>query len=303
MPIFPQNPNPAHLRQRQADELLAAGTMMGAVELLVHDLDAMLKYYTEAITLEVLQHSGSSAVLGRHGKTAMTLKQVKDLPPAKPGQAGLFHTAILFEDAAALAAAVAHAATKAPQSFTGSADHLYSEAFYFDDPEGNGVELYTDRPRETWRHEDNGLLSVATNFLDPNAYLQDNLTQENLARPTARDAKLGHVHLQVGDIEQARAFYVDTLGFGLMSDVGSALFISAGGYHHHIGLNVWNSAGAGPRAAALGLGQVNIDVPTLDDVAALESRLKGHGIATRHDGATLRFDDPWKTLIQVSAAA
>ncbi|EMY34114.1 hypothetical protein D477_011306 [Arthrobacter crystallopoietes BAB-32] len=303
MPIFPQNPDPAHLRPRAADELLAAGTTMGAVELLVHDLDAMLKYYTEAITLEVLQHSGNTAVLGRHGTTAMTLKQVKDLPPAKPGQAGLFHTAILFEDAAALSAAVAHAATKAPHSFTGSADHLYSEAFYFDDPEGNGVELYTDRPRDTWQREANGLLSVATNFLDPNAYLRDNLTQQNLARPTALGARLGHVHLQVGDIDHARAFYVDTLGFELMSDVGSALFISAGGYHHHLGLNVWNSAGAGPRAAALGLGQVNIDVPTKDDIAALAARLKDHGIATSHDGATLRFDDPWKTLIQVRAAA
>jgi catechol 2,3-dioxygenase len=92
---------------------------------------------------------------------------------------------------------------------------------------------------------------------------------------------------------------VDALGFEVMSDVGSALFIAAGGYHHHIAVNTWGTAGAGPRAAALGLGQVNIDLPTGDDVDALQRRLADHRVAVRHDGAVLRFDDPWGTLIQV----
>jgi catechol 2,3-dioxygenase len=303
MPIFAQHPDPRSLAPRPAEDLLAAGTRMGAVELLVHDLDAMVAYYTTGVTLEVLEHAGDTAVLGRHGETVMRLRQVKDLPPARPGQAGLFHTAVVFEDEAALAAAVASTATHAPRSFTGSADHLYSQAFYFDDPEGNGVELYTDRPRDTWRREANGLLTLATNPLDPNAFLQSHLRPEDLGRPSTPPATLGHVHLQVGDIPLGRQFYVDVLGFEVMSDIGSALFIAAGGYHHHIALNTWNSAGAGPRAASLGLGQVNIDLPTADDVAALEARLKDHRIATRHDGAVLRFEDPWKTLIQVGAAA
>ncbi|MBB0995173.1 VOC family protein, partial [Dietzia sp. SLG510A3-40A3] len=112
-------------------------------------------------------------------------------------------------------------------------------------------------------------------------------------------AALGHVHLQVGDIGTARDFYVDALGFEVMSDVGSALFIAAGGYHHHIAVNTWGTAGAGPRAAALGLGRVNIELPTADDVDALRQRLADHRIETRHDGAVLRFDDPWGTVIEV----
>lgn len=299
MPIFAQHPDPRSLAQRPADDLLADGTRMGAVELLVSDLDTMLAYYTRAVTLEVLAHAGDTAVLGRDGRTIMTLRQVEELPTAKPGQAGLFHTAVLFEDEPALAAALASVAAHAPGSFTGSADHLYSQAFYFDDPEGNGVELYTDRPRETWRREPSGLLSLASDPLDPEAFLRRHLGEQDPARPPAT---LGHVHLQVGDIGVGRRFYVDVLGFEVMSDIGSALFVAAGGYHHHIALNTWHSAGAGPRAASLGLGRVNIDLPTADDVAALAARLADHRIATRHDGAVLRFEDPWRTLLQVGVA-
>ncbi|MGX5357138.1 VOC family protein [Kocuria sp. KH4] len=303
MPIFPQNPDPRSLTPRPADDLLSAGTRMGAVELLVADLDTMLAYYTDAVTLEVLAHAGDTAVLGRAGRTVLRLRQVPELPPARRGQAGLFHTAVLFEDEPALAAALASVAAVAPRSFTGSADHLYSQAFYFDDPEGNGVELYTDRPRDTWRREANGLLTLASNPLDPTAFLGEHLPEPAGARPAAPPATLGHVHLQVGDIPQGRRFYVDVLGFEVMSDIGSALFIAAGGYHHHIALNTWHSAGAGPRAASLGLGQVNIDLPAAEDVAALQARLADHRVPTRHDGAVLRFEDPWSTLIQVGVAA
>src|SRR5690606_3738134 len=117
-------------------------------------------------------------------------------------------------------------------------------------------------------------------------------------------AGIGHVHLQVGDIALAEQFYAGVLGFDVMNRYGSqALFVAAGGYHHHIGMNTWNSQGAGPRAASLGLGQVSIELPTTDDVDALVSRLRTAGVEMRHDGETLRFDDPWKTLIEVRAAA
>src|SRR5699024_4838589 len=147
---------------------------------------------------------------------------------------------------------------------------------YFDDPEGNGVELYVDRPRESWQRDANGLLQTATNPLDPNAFLRANLAAPS-SGSAGPPATLGHVHLQVGDIGAARDFYVDALGFEVMSDLGSALFIAAGGYHHHIA------------------------VPDDDDVAALRQRLTDHGVGVRHDGAVLRFDDPWGTLIQVEA--
>ncbi|MGW8591991.1 VOC family protein [Dietzia sp. NPDC055340] len=299
MPVFVQNPDPRSLVERPADRLLPADARMGAVELLVRDLDAMIAFYSRGVTLDVLEQSGETAELGRGGQPLVRLRRVRDLPPRRPGEAGLFHTAVLFEDRQSLAFAAASVARLAPQSFTGSSDHLYSEAFYFDDPEGNGVELYVDRPRETWQRDGNGLLQTATNALDPNAFLRAHLPQRPVAPPPAT---LGHVHLQVGDIGVARDFYVDALGFEVMSDLGTALFIAAGGYHHHVAVNTWGTAGAGPRAAALGLGQVNIDLPDDDDVAALQQRLVDHRIEVRHDGRTLRFDDPWGTLIQVAPA-
>lgn len=302
MPALIQHPDPATLRPRPADDLLAPGTTVGAVELLVRDLDTELAYYTRGATLDVLRHSGDSADLGRGRDVVVRLRQVRGLPSWRPDQAGLFHTAIVFEDESALARALASMAGYAPETFIGSADHLYSQAFYFTDPEGNGLELYTDRPRETWRREANGLLSVANNPLDPQQFLRTHLETDWAHTTTAPPATLGHVHLQVGNIALGRQFYVDTLGFEVMSDLGSALFVAAGGYHHHVALNTWNSAGAGPRAASLGLGQVNLELPGAQDIAALQERLTDHGVATRHDGAVLRFEDPWGTLIQVAQA-
>ena len=270
----------------------------GAVELLVRNLDRMVDYYNDGVQLDVLEHSGDTAVLGKNGRKVLTLKQGKDLPRASRRGAGLYHTAVLFETPEELAQSVLSTAQKAPGLFTGTGDHLYSEAFYFDDPEGNGVELYVDRPRDTWVRDPSGLLALATDPLDPNAFLQRHLP----AAPLASRAKLGHVHLQVGDIDVARDFYLGVLGFEAQGEIPTALFVSAGGYHHHMALNTWNSAGAGPRAASLGLGRVDIDVPTDDDLKALEVRLRDHRIPTQNDGRTLSFEDPWKTAIKVKVA-
>lgn len=281
---------------------LAQSTAMGDVELLVRDLDGVMAYYADGVGLDVLRHDGPEAILGRGNEQIMRLVQRSDLPEFQRGEAGLFHTAILFGDQASLARSVASVARFAPRSFTGSSDHLVSEAFYFDDPEGNGVELYVDRPREQWTRHADGSVDMATIYLDPNAFLETHLP--NAPKPEADGAGIGHVHLQVGDIAQAEQFYSGVLGFDVMARYGSqALFVAAGGYHHHIGMNTWNSAGAGPRAASLGLGQVSIELPTTDDVDSLVSRLRTAGVEMRHDGETLRFDDPWKTLIEVHAAA
>jgi catechol 2,3-dioxygenase len=115
-------------------------------------------------------------------------------------------------------------------------------------------------------------------------------------------AQVGHVHLQVGDVASAREFYVNRLGFDETAAFGAqALFVSAGGYHHHMAMNTWNSAGAGPRLPALGLARIDIEVPTADDLGSLTERLGHYGVATRDDGATVSFDDPWANLIRVSA--
>nr|WP_069386443.1 VOC family protein [Cellulosimicrobium cellulans] len=300
---------------------------MDAVTLHVRDLDLMTRYYRDALSLTVLPlpdtltlpdgtRRAETVVLGRGSTPLVVLHRTPDLPVPGRREAGLFHTAVLFDDEPGLAHALASVATTAPSTFVGSADHLVSQAFYFTDPEGNGVELYADRPRETWGWDENGV-RMDTIHLDPHAFLDRHLTDASrdlLAGPRADagaqaaatpggpgGAVVGHVHLQVGDVPAARAFYVDTLGFAETATVPGALFVSAGGYHHHMAMNTWNSRGAGPRASSLGLGAVAITVPGADDVGALDERLARAGVATRHDGAVLRFEDPWRNRIEVRA--
>ncbi|MFB7800099.1 VOC family protein [Isoptericola sp. NPDC056134] len=286
----------------RTSDLLAAETAMGAVTLHVGDLGAMSAYYREAIALEEIPALGAPGrvVLGRGGVPVVALQHTPGLPATSRNQAGLFHTAVLFDTEEALASAVAHAAQHPLSRFAGNSDHWVSRAFYFTDPEDNGIELYWDRPREVWQHDDGGRVAMGSDWFDPQEFLQRHLTEDALAGTAGQAAQVGHVHLQVGDIPTAQRFYVDTLGFEIMATFHGALFVAAGGYHHHMAMNTWNSAGAGPRAATLGLGQVALTVPTRDEVGALADRLKHAGVATRDDGRTLRFDDPWNTLVEVS---
>ena len=286
--------------------LLAADTGMGAVTLRVGDLDGMIRYYRDGVTLELLSHDGPVAVLGRGATPLLILEHAPELKHAPPSSAGLFHTAVLFDSAETLATAVYSVASKYPNQFTGSSDHLVSEAFYFNDPEGNGVELYVDRDRSKWSWV-HGQIEMSTLFLDPNEYLRKHLTEAGAnaaATGTAvGDAIIGHVHLSVGDVESAREFYVNRLGFEQTTTYGSqALFVSAGGYHHHMAMNTWNSRGAGRRQLALGLGKVEIVVPSADDLGRLGERMAHHNVPTRDDGRTLAFDDPWSNLVEVRAA-
>ncbi|MBH0023007.1 VOC family protein [Salinibacterium sp. SWN248] len=283
-------------------DLLAADTAMGAVTLSVANLDALTAYYRDAVALTVLSESSDTVVLGRGTTPVVILKHSPALKHASPRDAGLFHTAILFDTEEALAASVYSVATRYPKTFTGSADHLVSKAFYFTDPEGNGVELYWDRDRTQWSWT-HGAVEMATLFLDPNSFLQEYLTEAAVEQPVIGGARVGHVHLQVGDVKTAREFYVNHLGFEATTEIpGSAVFVSAGGYHHHMAMNTWNSSGAGPRLPALGLAQIDIAVPNADDLGALGERMTHHGIPLRHDGQTLSFDDPWANTIRVSTA-
>ncbi|WP_426725696.1 VOC family protein [Curtobacterium flaccumfaciens] len=286
-------------------DLLAADTGMGAVTLRVANLDRMIGYYRDGVQLALLSNEGGVAVLGRPGAGGLAipiviLEHAPSMQHAAPHDAGLFHTAILFDARADLAAALYSVATKFPQTFTGSADHLVSNAFYFTDPEGNGVELYWDRDRTEWSWT-HGMVDMDTKYVDPNAFLQEHLTQDALDTAAARPGKVGHVHLSVGDVDAARSFYVDTLGFETTAGFGEALFVSAGGYHHHMAMNTWNSRGAGRRQLALGLGLVRIEVPGADDLGALVSRMHDTGVQTADDGRTVAFEDPWANRIEVTA--
>lgn len=282
---------------------MADAARMDTVELLVRDLDGMTTFYREAVTLDVLDQSGPTTTLGRGGLPIMVLRHSPDLPGRNARGAGLYHTAIVFQDETRLAASLASMAQRAAHLYEGSADHVVSEAFYFHDPEGNGLELYRDRPREQWSYGSDGSVRMGSLPLDPNAFLQRWHAPDRIAGDRVPSAAIGHVHLQVGDIPSARRFYVDALGFDVTFDMGSAMFLSAGGYHHHIGINTWQSAGAGPRAASLGLGDVRIALPSREDVDALGDRLRFAGVERRDDGAALRFTDPWGTAIVASPDA
>jgi catechol 2,3-dioxygenase len=272
---------------------------MGAVSLRVADLDAMTAYYRDAVSLSVLTQDGERSVLGRQQTPIVILEHAPELRHASARQAGLFHTAILFETERDLAAAVYSVAARHPRSFTGSADHLVSKAFYFDDPEGNGVELYWDRDRNRWSWT-HGLVEMASLQLDPKTFLQQNHPEPDATSAGPAPASVGHVHLSVGDVTTARQFYADQLGFEVTNHFGpQALFVSAGGYYHHMAMNTWNSAGAGRRQLTLGLGLVRIDVPTADDLGALGQRLGYSRVPTQDDGRILGFDDPWSNRIEV----
>ncbi|KRF33384.1 VOC family protein [Yonghaparkia sp. Soil809] len=297
---------------------LAPDTSMGAVTLDVADLDRLTAYYRDGVGLEVLAtepaRDGEPAIvtMGRtrrdaDGATAasiplVVLRHSPTLRHAGPRDAGLFHTAILFETQAALAAAVATVAQRHPGTFTGSSDHLVSQAFYFDDPEGNGVELYWDRDRTEWSWT-HGQVEMSTLYLDPNAFLQQHLTEQALAEHASAPAVIGHVHLSVGDVATAKRFYVDELRFDLTTSYGGqAIFVSAGGYHHHMAMNVWRSQGAGRRQSTLGLGRVDIVLPHADEIGALGERLAHFGHEVRDDGRTVHVDDPWGNLLRVTVA-
>lgn len=286
------------------EKVLAADLAMDAVTLRVGDLELMSTYYADSLGLVPIEEREVAGevrrVLGRGNTPLVRLVHTPALPEVNPRDAGLFHTAFLFDDAAALSAAVYRSANAAGSRFAGSSDHLVSEAFYFTDPEGNGIELYVDRPRDQWSY-DGQELRMDTLFLDPNAYLQRHLTEQAVTSIEQQPARVGHVHLQVGDIAGARDFYINTLGFeATVQNYPGALFASAGGYHHHVAMNTWNSRGAGPRAARLGLGDVAVTLPGREHLDALAARLKNQAMQFADTGDSIVVSDPWGTQVTLA---
>lgn len=281
---------------------LPDATRMGVVDLKVSNLPEVLAFYTEGVGLEPMAEAGGVITLGLAGAPVLTLTHSPELRLPSRRDAGLFHTAILFPSGRDLARSMYSTMRRYQHLYQGAGDHIVSEAFYFSDPEGNGVELYVDRPRDTWTWND-GRVTMDTLALDAAQFLRTHLDPDDLGTgaPTGLAGTVGHVHLQVGDVETARRFYVDALGFDETHGYpGSALFVSAGGYHHHMAMNTWNSRGAGPRHSTLGLGRVDIVLPGADDVETVRSRLTERGIRSDHDGAALLVRDPWENLIRLS---
>jgi catechol 2,3-dioxygenase len=261
-------------------------TSLGNVELVVGDLDTQAAFYRDAIGLRELRRADGIAELGAAaGDGALvTLVERPDAPLRPRGTTGLFHLALLVPDRAELARSL-NRVTATGHRFSGASDHLVSEALYLDDPEGNGIEIYRDRPREEWSSV-NGQLQMATLPLDVQGVLAEAAAGDS-GDGMATDTRLGHMHLQVASIPAAEKFYVDVLGFEpTVRGYPGALFVSAGGYHHHLGLNTWAGEDAPPPPpGARGLSSFTIVLP---DEAALQDALAAAadaGVEAVEDGA------------------
>lgn len=280
---------------------LPDATHLGRVRLQVTNLPASLAFYTEVLGFRVIRRSEHGAELGTHGedRVIVELRAGATAPVPRRGRQGLFHFAILLPDRAALGRFLMHLSNLGVHA--GASDHLVSEAIYLADPDGLGIEVYADRPRDAWRAKGREL-AMATVALDANSVVDAGGGLPWTGMPAG--TTLGHMHLHVGSLEEARTFYHDDLGFDLIVwSYPGALFFSAGGYHHHLGTNTW--AASQPNAAEHEARLLNWEIvlPGAADVDEARARLesRGHTVATGADGAAFR--DPWGTQFTLVAAA
>jgi catechol 2,3-dioxygenase len=272
-------------------------SQVGSVALRVADAEAVAALYEGGVGLRRLEAGPGRVVLG-DDRPLLTLVESPSAPPPPHRAAGLFHTAIRFPSRAALAATLRNVAA-AGFRLAGASDHGVSEALYLDDPEGNGVELYWDRPHEAWPMAPDGTVAMFTAPLD----LRDLLIVPDDGSGVA-GAEIGHAHLKVADVERAIDFWVGALGMNLRSRYGAdAAFVAAGDYHHHIGLNVWMSRGGPPAPEdARGLERVVLQLPDAPALDAAVERLRGAGHDVQ-DGAegTALVRDPDAILVELRA--
>jgi catechol 2,3-dioxygenase len=272
---------------------IAAATTLGPIRLTVADLPRARAFYESVLGLRVQADDGAALVLGaENGRPLVELVGRGDAAPRARGASGLFHLALLFPSRRALADALRRVAT-AGWRLEGASDHLVSEALYLSDPEGNGIELYCDRPRAQWTREETGELRMATLALDVDSLLAE--ASDELVAAVPADTALGHVHLQVAALEPAERFYADVLGFEVMTrSYPGALFVAAGGYHHHIGLNTWASRG-GPRnlPGTCGLERFVVELPDAAERERIAARLAEAGVEARETDDGLLATDPF----------
>ncbi len=278
---------------------IAPETQIGLVSVAVANLNNSLKYYTLALGFTVLEQQEKTATLGVPGTPLLFLTEetgAKPFPHDRYGYTGLYHFAILVPSRAALGRWLRHWITSG-LPFPGQGDHLVSEAFYITDPDGNGIEVYRDRPREEWPYI-NGQLQMAADPIDIQGVLGEAEREGKPWEGMPVGTRLGHMHLQVGDIPKAEAFYHDVLGFDIMARMPSALFVSAGGYHHHIGMNTWHSRGAGPAPAGIaGLRCFTIELPSEEARSAVLDRVRAAGYTSTEAGNIVTVQDPWRNTI------
>lgn len=274
---------------------------LGAVHLDVADVGRVADFYASSIGLHPLERSPGGARLGVPGRELVVLHHQPSGRRAHRA-AGLFHMALLFPDRASLADAVMRLVrTRTPVE--GASDHGVSEAIYLPDPEGNGIELYVDRPRSAWPAPgaEGERVGMVTAALD----LDDLIAQASPGGPGEHASPglvMGHVHLHVGDLRVAEAFFRDVVGMDLMQRYPGAIFMSAGGYHHHVGLNTWRGTGVtAPPPGSLGVRHWTLRIARDDARAALVERLRAAGSAPEATGAGHLVRDPLGNRVHVTA--
>jgi catechol 2,3-dioxygenase len=289
MSASPRDPEEAAAAGAPAFAEIPAATRMGAVHLTVSDLTRSVAYYESVIGLSVRERADDRAMIGAGGEDLLVLHERPGARPAR-GYCGLYHFALLLPARVDLARWLAHAA-RDRVALVGMSDHFVSEAIYLTDPDGHGIEIYWDRPREVW--EGKVAESMTTLPLDTSSLFGElaDPANEPFDRLPAGTA-MGHVHLSVAEIPQTVAFYRDVLGLALMASVGEyAAFLSAGGYHHHLGANTWESAGAAqPPAGTAALRQATIVLPSEADRDRLTAQVEdaGREVELIDEGALIR---------------
>ena len=277
---------------------LPDATHIARVVLQVSDLQRSLEYYETVLGLAVLDRSPTRASLGAHGAVVPIL-ELRERKGARPvprrGLLGLYHFAVLLPDRASLGRFLGHLGEVGAQA--GMSDHLVSEAIYLQDPDNLGIEVYADRPRSTWKHSGRQL-TMATEPLDAAALIAAAGVSKWSGAPAG--TTMGHVHLHVGDIDQAEAFYHRALGLDkVVWSYPGALFLSAGGYHHHLGVNTWARGAPSASDEDARLIEWVLALPSVTDVEQAAASLAGAGypIARENQGYTIR--DPWGTQARI----
>jgi catechol 2,3-dioxygenase len=273
-------------------------TAIGPVSLTISKLDRSVRFYEAHLGFAIHRREERTVCLGAGGPDLLVLSQCETAPRVR-GTTGLYHFAVLVPSRADLARALRRI-VETDTVLQGAADHGVSEALYLADPDGNGIEVYRDRPRADWPRV-GGQLRMGADPLDVEAILADDPGRDG--RGLSPETVMGHVHLHVSRLDEAERFYVDQLGFDVTQRYGpSALFVSAGGYHHHIGLNTWAGVGAPPPPpGAIGLRHFVVRLPDEAARSSVSDRLRAANIAieTRDDGLLVR--DPAGNAILLTA--
>lgn len=270
---------------------LPPGTSLGPVRLNAGDAGRLTTFYERVVGLRPLGASNGVVALGVEGKPLVELVPRPDAPVRPVGTAGLFHLAILVPSRVDLARALRRV-SESGWRLTGASDHLVSEALYLRDAEGNGIEIYRDRDPEEWNRVGDEI-EMDTLPLDLEGVLSELAGAEAPPGGMAPGTHIGHVHLNVADIPASEGFYRDALGFDVtVRSYPGALFVSAGGYHHHVGLNTWIGEGAPPPPGARGLDRFEVVLPTPADLDATERRLAEQGVQSHRSDEGVSTVDP-----------